>query len=135
MRLEVRDGLLREPDAGPRLPDAVDRGVTAVEKRLRAQPFRAPEADELSRLGLGPKQLAAAERAGRLLRIADGVVLLPDAPDRGVRVLAALGEPFTVSAARRALETTRRVAVPLLERLDADGRTVSHGDGTRTVAG
>ncbi|WP_040923762.1 SelB domain-containing protein, partial [Saccharomonospora iraqiensis] len=69
------------------------------------------------------------------LRIADGVVLLPDACDRAVRVLAALGEPFTVSAARRALETTRRVAVPLLERLDADGRTRFHGDGTRTVSG
>ncbi|HEX2130737.1 MAG TPA: SelB C-terminal domain-containing protein, partial [Actinophytocola sp.] len=37
------------------------------------------------------------------------------------------------SDARRALATTRRVAVPLLERLDANGITRRNDDGTRTM--
>ena len=70
--------------------------------------------------------LAAAERQGLLLRLAGPsgpVVLLPDAPDQALRRLAGLPAPFTVSDARGALGTTRRVAVPLLEHLDATRRT------------
>jgi selenocysteine-specific elongation factor len=40
-----------------------------------------------------------------------------------MRVLAALPQPFTLSAARQALGTSRRVAVPLLEHLDGRGWT------------
>ncbi|ORV90738.1 translation elongation factor [Mycobacterium interjectum] len=129
--LEVVDGLVRTPGAG--LPPRVDKAVRAVEEWLAAEPFRAPEADELADLKLGPRELAAAVRAGRLARIADGVVLGPDALDRAAGVLATLPQPFTVSEARRALGTTRRVAVPLLEQLDARRVTRRGGDGTRTV--
>ncbi|OBH58838.1 translation elongation factor [Mycobacterium colombiense] len=129
--LELADGLVRPPGAG--LPARVDKAVSAVEEWLAAEPFRAPEADELAELKLGPRELAAAVRAGRLTRIADGVVLGPDALDRAAGVLAALPQPFTVSEARRALGTTRRVAVPLLEQLDARRVTRRGADGTRVV--
>ncbi|OBJ73326.1 SelB C-terminal domain-containing protein [Mycobacterium colombiense] len=129
--LELADGLVRPPGAG--LPARVDKAVSAVEEWLAAEPFRAPEADELAELKLGPRELAAAVRAGRLMRIADGVVLGPDALDRAAGVLAALPQPFTVSEARRALGTTRRVAVPLLEQLDARRVTRRGDDGTRVV--
>lgn len=102
---------------------AAETGVAAIEGRLRADPFAAPEADELRDLGLGAKELAAAVRTGRLLRLPGEVVLLPDAPARAMRVLAGLDQPFTLSAARQALGTTRRVAVPLLEHLDGRGWT------------
>jgi selenocysteine-specific elongation factor len=72
-------------------------------------------------------------RAGRLTRIADGVVLGPDALDQAAAILATLPQPFTVSDAKRALGTTRRVAVPLLEQLDARRITRRADDGTRTV--
>lgn len=129
--LEVVDGLVRAPGAS--LPPRVDKAVRAIEEWLAVEPFRAPEADELADLKLGPRELAAAVRAGRLTRIADGVVLGPDALDRAAGVLAALPQPFTVSEARRALGTTRRVAVPLLEQLDAHHTTRRSADGTRTV--
>lgn len=129
--LEVAGGLVRPPGSG--LPVRVDKAVSAVEEWLAAEPFRAPEADELAELKLGPRELAAAVRAGRLTRIADGVVLGPDALDRAAGVLAALPQPFTVSEARRALGTTRRVAVPLLEQLDARRVTRRGDDGTRVV--
>ena len=130
-KVEAVDGVLRLPghaaDLGP-----AEKGVAEVEKRLRSQPFAAPEAHELKELGLGPKELAAAERAGRLLRLAGGVVLLPTAPRVAQDVVSALEQPFTLSAARQALGTTRRVAVPLLEHLDALGVT-RLSDGMRTV--
>ncbi|BBZ72365.1 selenocysteine-specific translation elongation factor [Mycobacterium paraseoulense] len=129
--LQVADGLVRAPGAG--LPARVDKAVRTVEEWLAAEPFRAPEADELAELRLGPRELAAAVRAGRLTRIADGVVLGAGALDRAAGVLAALPQPFTVSDARRALATTRRVAVPLLEQLDARRVTRRSPDGTRVV--
>ncbi len=53
----------------------------------------------------------------------DGIVLLPGADARAAELLSRLPQPFTVSQARRALDTTRRVAVPLLEHLDRAGLT------------
>ena len=129
--LEVADGLVRQPNTG--LPSRVDKAVRTLEAWLAAEPFRAPEADELKELKLGNQELAAAVRTGRLTRIAEGVVLGPDVFDRAAEVLKTLPEPFTVSDARRALGTSRRVAVPLLEQLDARRITRRSDDGTRTV--
>jgi selenocysteine-specific elongation factor len=129
--LDVRDGVVGLPDRS--LPPRVDKAVRAVEEWLAAEPFRAPEADELAGVQLGPAELAAAVRAGRLTRIADGVVLGPGALDRAADTLRTLPQPFTVSEARRALGTTRRVAVPLLEQLDARRITRRGVDGTRTM--
>jgi selenocysteine-specific elongation factor len=61
------------------------------------------------------------------------VVLLPDAVERAVKILAGLPQPFTASAARQALGTTRRVALPLLELLDRQGATRRLPDGDRIV--
>ena len=129
--LEVTDGRVRQPGAA--LPPHVDKAVRTVEEWLAAEPFQAPEADELADLELGPRELAAAVRAARLTRIADGVVLGHDAFDRATDVLKTLPQPFTVAEAKRALNTTRRVAVPLLEQLDARRITRRADDGTRTV--
>jgi selenocysteine-specific elongation factor len=101
--------------------------VRRLEDQLAADPFAAPERPALTALGLDARAVAAAATASRLLRLrgSDGgdVVLLPDAPARAMRVLAGLPQPFTLSAARQALGTTRRVAVPLLEHLDGRGWT------------
>lgn len=127
--LESAQGVLREPGAQVDL-GAAEAGVAALERRLRDRPFAAPEADDLAALKLGAKELATAERAGRLIRLPDGVVLLPQAPALAMRRLAALAQPFTTSEARQALDTTRRIAIPLLEHLDAKGWT-RRLDGTR----
>jgi selenocysteine-specific elongation factor len=96
---------------------------------LERDPFAAPEVARLAELGLGPRQLASLVKAGELLRIADGVVLLPGADRRALEVLGRLGPEFTLSAARQALGTSRRVAVPLLELLARSGRTARTPDG------
>lgn len=120
--LESVAGRLRPPGTVLSL-GAAEPAVAAIEARLRANPVDAPDATELAGYGLAPRELAAAERAGRLLRLSGDVVLLPDGPARAMRVLAGLEQPFTLSQARQALGTSRRVAIPLLEHLDGRGWT------------
>ena len=130
-KVESAEGVLRLPgqtvDLGP-----AEKGIAELERRLRDEPFAAPEAEDLTELRLGPKELAAAERAGRVLRLPSGVVLLPTAPRQAQDIITGLDQPFTLSAARKALGTTRRVAIPLLEHLDSLGVT-RLVDGMRTV--
>ena len=121
--LVVDGGGVHRPGAIPQFPPAVQRALDEVTARLRADPFAAPEAPDLARLGLTDRHLGAAARAGVLLRLGDGVHLLPGALEEAAERLSRLPQPFTLSEARQALGTTRRVAVPLLEALDAAGRT------------
>jgi selenocysteine-specific elongation factor len=113
------------------LPPAVAAAVEKLRAELAAAPYHAPDAARLAELGLGRAPLAAAVRAGALLRIADGLVLLPGADARAAATLAALPQPFTASDARQALDTTRRVAIPLLEHLDRLGYTQRVDDTRR----
>lgn len=115
----------------PALPVPVREAVDALRRDLERTPFRAPEADRLAGLGLDRKTVAAAVAAGALLRVGDGIVLLPGADVRAAAVLRELPQPFTLSEARKALDTTRRVAVPLLEFLDARGHTERVDDRRR----
>jgi selenocysteine-specific elongation factor len=117
--LAVRDGRVVRPGQDVSLGP----GVEMLCSRLERAPFAAPERNELNELGLGRRELAAAERAGRLLRISDDVVVLPSAPEAALQLLRDIAQPFTTSQARQALGTTRRVAIPLLEYLDAQGLT------------
>ena len=129
--LALRDG--RVVEAVATLPDPVQRAVDAVRARLAADPFAAPEAGSLADVGLGPRQLAAAVRDGQLVRIAEGVYLAPGVEKEARARLAALPEPFTLSQARQAWGTSRRVAVPLAEWLDARGITQRLPDNSRRL--
>lgn len=131
--LRVREGRVEDPARDRSLPAQVSHAVAEVRAHLGRSPFVSPEADRLRSLGLGPAELASAERLGLLLRVAPDVVLLPDAPQRAVERLATLPPPFTAAEARTALESTRRTTVPLLELLDRRGLTRRHADGTRSV--
>ncbi|TSI15382.1 selenocysteine-specific translation elongation factor [Brevibacterium aurantiacum] len=130
--LDTVKGMVRPPghtaDLGP-----AEAGVAEVERRLAVNPFAAPEADDLRELRLGVRELAVAESAGRLLRLGDGVVVSPRTPAQAMRLLAGLDQPFTTSAARKALGTTRRVVIPLLEHLDGRGWTRRIDNTSREV--
>jgi selenocysteine-specific elongation factor len=129
--LRHRDGRLYGSADRPVLPTAARAAVRTLREDLTARPFHAPEADRLAQLGLSAPLVAAAEAAGDLLRVADGIVLLPGDDKLAAAVLEALPQPFTVSEARRALDSSRRVVVPLLEHLDAAGRTERVDDSGR----
>ena len=131
--LEYVDGRVSRPGASESDLGAAEASMAELERRLADNPFDAPEKPDLDQWKLGVRELAAAERTGRLIRLADDVVLLPTGPARAMRVLAALPQPFTTSQARQALGTTRRVAIPLLEHLDRRGWTVRLDGGHRQV--
>jgi len=115
-------------------PPQVAEAVRRLRAELADAPFRAPEADRLAELGLTGPTLAAAVAAGAVLRLADGVVLPGDADRQALRILAGLPQPFTVAEAGRALGTSGRVAIPLLEHLDRQGLTERDGDHRRVRA-
>ena len=132
--LRLEGGRVRG-DSPPSLPPALAAAVEALRVDLSAAPFAAPDARRLADLGLDARALAALHRSGHLLRVAEGIVLLPGADDAAVAVLAGLPQPFTTSEARQALGTSRRVALPLLAHLDRTGRTLRLPDDTRRVRG
>jgi len=128
---ESRDSAAQAARAG--LPPRVADAVQAVLADLADAPFSAPSAERLRELGLDARAAAAAERAGLLRRLSGNVVLAAGAPGEAARILASLPQPFTAAEARRALRTSRRVAIPLLELLDRQGVTRRLPDDRRTM--
>jgi selenocysteine-specific elongation factor len=125
------DGAARLPP--PDLPARVADAVQVVLAELADAPFSAPDAERMRELGLDTRAAAAAERAGLLLRLPGNVLLAPDAAERAARILAGLPQPFTAAEARKALQTSRRVVIPLLEWLDRKGITRRLADDRRTM--
>jgi selenocysteine-specific elongation factor len=135
--LRLRDGLVQVTMAGAvsdaQLSAAVAAAVKILLADLATAPFASPDADRLRHLGLDLRAIAAAERAGLLLRVSDQIVLAPGADALAGRLLAGLPQPFTAAEARQALQTTRRVAIPLLEFLDRAGVTQRLPDDRRRL--
>jgi selenocysteine-specific elongation factor len=131
--LTVSEGRVRLAGPTTGLPDAVRSAIAELRAELARRPFAAPEAHRLAELGLGTKQLAAAVRAGELLKIADGIYLAPGAEHDAIARLRGLPSPFTLSQARQALDTTRRVAVPIMEYLTRRGISRLLPDGTHEL--
>lgn len=131
--LRVVNGKVVGERAGT-LPPAVERALATLVEDLADAPFSAPTADRLAELGLDSKTVAAAVRAGRLLRVAPGIVLLPGSEHTAVSRLSALPQPFTASQAREQLGTSRRVVLPLLDHLDRSGLTRRLPDDRRVVS-
>jgi selenocysteine-specific elongation factor len=118
---------------GPQLPEPVLAAVRVLRADLAAAPFASPDADRLRKLGLDARSIAAAVRAGELMRISEQVVLAPGADMAAAAILAGLAQPFTAAEARQALDTTRRTAIPLLEFLDSAGITERLVDDRRVL--
>lgn len=133
-KLQQSAGRISDPTLQPSL-GAAGAAVAELEQRFADDPFSAPTADELDQLGLGDKELAAAAEQQRLLRLKDNIVLSPKTPALAMRQIVQLEQPFTVSDARQALDTTRRTLIPLLEHLDARGWTQRLDGNLRKVSG
>ena len=101
--------------------------------RLAADMLGVTTVAEAQAAGVTPAEMAAATRSGLLLRVSASLLAAPEAPARVTRLLGDLPQPFTVSEAGRALATTRRTTLPLLEHLDSRRFTRRLDDGKRTV--
>jgi len=133
--LALGEGRVHHVDAATRgLAPHLRTAINVLRDEL-ANPFTAPEVNRLTELGLGPKELAALVKANELDKLAPGVYVLPGVERRAVAALAELGQPeFTASTARQVLRTSRRVIVPLLERLARRGYTTRTPDGGHRLA-
>jgi selenocysteine-specific elongation factor len=128
--LTVRNGVIVNAEAPDTLAPALRDALAALERAHTDAPF-AP----LDSAALGAAEVAAAARAGRVVRLAPDVVLLTTTVRAAVQELARLDQPFTAGEAREALGTSRKVIVPLLEHLARDGVTRRSPDGRHTVTG
>jgi selenocysteine-specific elongation factor len=130
--LHVENGTVLAAQASG-LPPEVELAVEKLHQELADAPFAAPTAGRLEELGLDARRIGAAVKAGRLLRVAPGIVLLPGADRLAVSWLGELSQPFTASQARERLGTSRRVVLPLLDHLDRAGLTRRLSDDRREV--
>ena len=128
----LRDG--RVVDDAAALPAAVQRAVDDVRAPAGRRPLRRPGGAGARRAGLGARELAAAVRSGQLVRIAEGVVPRARGGGRGPRPAGGGSRSRSRSARRgRRGGPAGRVAVPLMEWLDARGVTERLPDNTRRL--
>ncbi len=104
---------------------AEERAWEAAREALTEAGAAAPRA---SQLGLGDELMHALLREGRLEKVGDDLVYLPEQLDQIAERLHELPDGFTVADFRDLLGVSRRQAVPLLEWLDRTGATVRTGD-------
>src|SRR5262249_1756414 len=104
--------------------------VQPVEKRIREalfnQPFDPPSRKSIESDPQARQVTRFLIESGELIEIAPDVLLLRESFERmksQVAEFISKNGPATVSEPRQALGSSRRIMVPLLERLDRDGIT------------
>ena len=98
---------------------------------LRKEPLNPPGRGDLATEPASQRALSFLIRSGTAIELTDKVVVLTESYEEAChRVLAFLRKQGrgTASDLRQHLETSRRVIMPLLERMDAEGMTNRHGD-------
>jgi selenocysteine-specific elongation factor len=108
--------------------DAEESAWQDAQEQLTKEGLAVPRARDLE---LNTETLHALERDGRLVRIDEDLVYLPEQVESIHESLISLPSTFTVAEFRDALGVTRRHAVPLLEWLDKEGMTTREGDVRR----
>jgi selenocysteine-specific elongation factor len=118
------------------LPAAMRTAAEALRERISANPFDPPARKQLAPDAQTQQVLKFLIEQNELIELTDDLVLSRDAFAKMKNDIADFisnNGPATVSQLRGALKSSRRVMVPLLERLDRDGFTRRVGD-ERTLA-
>jgi selenocysteine-specific elongation factor len=79
-------------------------------------------------LGLDRELLHRVIREGRLIRVSDDLVFLPEQIEEIRGHLSTMASPFTVAQFRDQTGLSRKYAVPILEWTDREGLTIRRGD-------
>lgn len=123
--LEERGSAVAEAGFAPAFREGENAEWERIRRELREAGLQAPRVAELR---ADPELLHILVREGRLVRVSDQLVYLPEQIEELWARLGDLPERFTVAAFRDAMGLTRKYAVPLLEWLDGSGATVRRGD-------
>ncbi|MBM3839134.1 MAG: selenocysteine-specific translation elongation factor [Verrucomicrobia bacterium] len=115
----------------PALPPQLQAAGGRLRTTLSAKPLEPPSRKELAPEATSQQALRFLIETGEAVEVGDEVVLLADAYARATQTvrqfLQAQGSA-TVSELRQAIGASRRIVVPLLERLDKEGVTRRDGD-------
>ena len=115
----------------PALPTQLQAAASKLRAELNANPFGLPSRNQLAPDPDSRQALHFLIKSGEAIEINQEVVMatehLKRATERVREFIRAHG-PSTVSDLRQMLGATRRVIVPLLERLDREGVTLRQGD-------
>jgi len=122
---------LRHGSHRPALPPQLQAAGARLTAALSAKPLEPPSRKELAPDAAAQQALRFFLQTGQAVELGEEVVLSIEAFNRavaGVTKLLRERGSATVSDLRQALGTSRRIMVPLLERLDRDGVTARQGD-------
>ena len=128
----VRAGsVIRRASHRARLPEPLQAAGAKLGQALTARPLDPPSRKELTPDAASQRALRFLIETGEVIELGEEVVLLTDSfirmKEAVVKFIRDKG-PATVSDLRQMLGTTRRIMMPLLERLDRDGITVRQGE-------
>ncbi len=123
--------MIRRAGHRPALPPRLQTAGARIRTALAAKPFEPPPRKALAPAAAAPEALRFLLQTGEAVDVGADVVMLAEHWARATAVvrefLQAHGRA-TASALRQALGTSRRVVIPLLERLDREGVTAREGD-------
>ena len=133
----VQDGnVLRRAAHVSELPEALAGASEKIREMLNENPFEPPARKELLQLPKAPEIVKFMIESGDAVQIGPDLVMSGIAyAEVIVRVRAHIeaNGPATVSDLKNAIGTTRRVMVPLAEKMDRDRVTVRVGDKRKIV--
>jgi selenocysteine-specific elongation factor len=115
----------------PELPPQLQAAGAKVRAALGAKPIEPPSRKELAPDALSQQALRFLLQTGEAVELSQEIVLAADAYARAVELIcAALRQQgkATASDLRAAVGTSRRILIPLLEKLDREGVTLRQGD-------
>ncbi len=123
--------LIRRRKHQPTLPPHLEAAAARLRAALAAKPLEPPSRKELAPDSATQQALRFLLQTGEAVELGAEVVLLAEFYRRvteQIRKLIAQNGAATVSEIRQAIGSSRRVVVPLLEKLDRDGITRREGD-------
>lgn len=128
----IRSGtIIRRKDHSPRLPDKLQLAGNRVRDALNLNPLEPPNPKELVQNEDDSSALKFLLETGEAIQLDDKAILLSshfeDSVEKVKSFITSNG-PSTAADIRKILGTTRRIAIPLLERLDKEGITRREGD-------
>jgi selenocysteine-specific elongation factor len=128
----VRAGaLIRRSTHRPALPPRLQAAGSRIRAALAAKPFDPPSRKELAPDPVGQQALRFLVETGEAVEVGDDAVLSAEGYSKAVDAIRGYlrGKgSATVSELKPVLGVSRRIMVPLLERLDRDGVTLRRGD-------
>ena len=115
----------------PALPAKLQPAAAKIREALSKKPFDPPARKEIESDRNAQRVLRFLIEGGEVIEIASDVVLSRENFERMKNAVAdfiSKNGPATVSEVRQALESSRRIMVPFLEKLDRQGVTRRLGD-------